>query len=594
VNRRDNSPGRRMHGHAAEAAYLDGEGYPDETYLDADAYPVDPGYRGYSGGRLRPGDVPVGPPRTRPERTVSPRAGFPPRPSRQAPRDQGAFDRPWQRPEDPPPGAGRPRPRPAGSRPRPQGGNRARPTVTEDPFIPNGPSVPPGRRAAPPRGPRSDGFYGPPADGTYSGGRPPGWPWGRPGREGPGYGPGARGQGQAHRAGGARYGRGQPGQEQRPGQYGPDQYGAGHYGANHYGAGPSGAEPFGPGRSGPGPSRPGAFEPGAFGPGQYGPGRPAPGQYGAGQFGPDAGDRHGPGGQSYPGGDPYTGGGRYRYGPEAARYGPGAGQAGPHGPGQPGPGYGQAPPGRAGQGAYGPGPSGPGHPGGGPGPYGSGPPEAGQYGAGQQPPSHRQRRPGTGAGRLGDPPRGGARPGVGDTGAWAQASGTVIRQRDSALPDPSPNAKGAIAAIEADNVAGFARDLRVLRSNAGLDYPDMAEKSHYTMRTLASAAGGLRLPTLPVLIAYVKACGGDATEWEERWGKLVRSGKKGQAALPAAGTDTSNDEPGVTADGLPGTRPGSGGPSAPGAPEAGPVPPGPPGSGEVYVITSAKPRDDRW
>ena len=96
MNRRDNSPGRRMHGHAAEAAYLDGEGYPDETYLDADAYPVDPGYRGYSGGRLRPGDVPVGPPRTRPERTVPPRAGFPPRPSRQAPHDQGAFSRPWQ------------------------------------------------------------------------------------------------------------------------------------------------------------------------------------------------------------------------------------------------------------------------------------------------------------------------------------------------------------------------------------------------------------------------------------------------------------------------------------------------------------------
>jgi hypothetical protein len=149
----------------------------------------------------------------------------------------------------------------------------------------------------------------------------------------------------------------------------------------------------------------------------------------------------------------------------------------------------------------------------------------------------------------------------------------------------------------------------VLRSKAALDYPEMAEKSHYTMRTLASAAGGLRLPTLPVLIAYVRACGGDFAEWEERWGKLVKSGKKGQAALPAAGTDTSNDEPGVTADGLPGTRLGSvppGAPGAPGAPggsgapgapgdsEAGPVPPGPPGSGEVYVITSAKPRDDRW
>ena len=112
----------------------------------------------------------------------------------------------------------------------------------------------------------------------------------------------------------------------------------------------------------------------------------------------------------------------------------------------------------------------------------------------------------------------------------------MIRQRDSALPDPPPNAKGPIAAIENDNVGAFARDLRVLRSKAGLDYPDMAEKSHYTMRTLASAAGGLRLPTLPVLIAYVNACGGDVAEWEERWGRLTKSGKKGQTALPAAGT----------------------------------------------------------
>jgi hypothetical protein len=127
----------------------------------------------------------------------------------------------------------------------------------------------------------------------------------------------------------------------------------------------------------------------------------------------------------------------------------------------------------------------------------------------------------------------------------------------------------------------------VLRSKAGLDYPDMAEKSHYTMRTLASAAGGLRLPTLPVLIAYVKACGGDVTEWEERWGKLIKSGKKGQAALPAAGANTSGDEPGITADGLPG----HGGPGRPGS---GPVPPTPPPSSEIYVITSARPRDDRW
>ena len=115
-----------------------------------------------------------------------------------------------------------------------------------------------------------------------------------------------------------------------------------------------------------------------------------------------------------------------------------------------------------------------------------------------------------------------------NTGGFANAGGPVIRQRDSALPDPPPGGKGPIAAIETDNIAAFARDLRVLRSKVGLDYPDMAEKSHYTMRTLASAAGGLRLPTLPVLIAYVNACGGDVGEWEERWGRLTKSGKKSQ------------------------------------------------------------------
>jgi hypothetical protein len=158
-----------------------------------------------------------------------------------------------------------------------------------------------------------------------------------------------------------------------------------------------------------------------------------------------------------------------------------------------------------------------------------------------------------------------------NTGGFGRVGSPVIRQRDSALPDPPPGGPaGPVAAIENDNVGAFARDLRVLRSRAALDYPDMAEKSHYTMRTLASAAGGLRLPTLPVLIAYVNACGGDVTEWEERWGRLTTSGKRALAALPAGDQD----------------------PHA--APGQGQVPRGPRQTGEIYVITSAKQRDDRW
>jgi len=171
--------------------------------------------------------------------------------------------------------------------------------------------------------------------------------------------------------------------------------------------------------------------------------------------------------------------------------------------------------------------------------------------------------------------------GLRNTGGFSRAGSPIIRQRDSALPDPSPSAKGPIAAIETDNVAAFARDLRVLRSQAGLDYPDMAEKSHYTMRTLASAAGGLRLPTLPVLIAYVQACGGDVGDWEERWGRLTKAGKKGPAALLPAGGQAAGNQA-------------AGGQPAGGQPGNGPIPQNVRETGEIYVITSAKQRDAQW
>jgi hypothetical protein len=176
----------------------------------------------------------------------------------------------------------------------------------------------------------------------------------------------------------------------------------------------------------------------------------------------------------------------------------------------------------------------------------------------------------------GQPYAGAGGPGMRNTGGFSRVGSPVIRQRDSALPDPPPSAKGPVAAIETDNIAAFARDLRVLRSKVGLDYPEMAEKSHYTMRTLASAAGGLRLPTLPVLIAYVNACGGDVGDWEERWGRLTKSGKKGHAALTAG-------------DGAAGSQPGQ-----PGQPGQGPIPQGARQTGEIYVITSARPRDAQW
>jgi WD40 repeat protein len=67
-------------------------------------------------------------------------------------------------------------------------------------------------------------------------------------------------------------------------------------------------------------------------------------------------------------------------------------------------------------------------------------------------------------------------------------------------------------------VQRFAFELRKLRTEAGSPgYRELARRAHYSTTTLAQAARGESLPSLAVTLAYVRACGGDATEWEERW-----------------------------------------------------------------------------
>ncbi|WP_327709909.1 WD40 repeat domain-containing protein [Streptomyces sp. NBC_00464] len=45
----------------------------------------------------------------------------------------------------------------------------------------------------------------------------------------------------------------------------------------------------------------------------------------------------------------------------------------------------------------------------------------------------------------------------------------------------------------------------------------MAEHVGFSAPTLSAAASGERVPTLPVVLAYVRACGGDEADWERRW-----------------------------------------------------------------------------
>ena len=117
-----------------------------------------------------------------------------------------------------------------------------------------------------------------------------------------------------------------------------------------------------------------------------------------------------------------------------------------------------------------------------------------------------------------------------------------------------PPARRPVTDAETE-LAEFAKDLRELRITAGLGYPEMAELSHYTMKTLAAAAGGLNLPTLPVTAAYVRACDGNVAEWEDRWHRVADATKARDGGTP---------EPGRAADGAAGG-------SAPGGAGAGPA-----------------------
>ncbi|MFF7067187.1 nSTAND1 domain-containing NTPase [Streptomyces pseudovenezuelae] len=88
-------------------------------------------------------------------------------------------------------------------------------------------------------------------------------------------------------------------------------------------------------------------------------------------------------------------------------------------------------------------------------------------------------------------------------------------------------------------VQRLAYELRKLRDEAGTPtYRAMAARAGYSAPTLSAAAAGERLPTLPVFLAYVSACGADPGEWEARW-RAARDESADARAL-----DDTHDEDG--------------------------------------------------
>lgn len=74
-----------------------------------------------------------------------------------------------------------------------------------------------------------------------------------------------------------------------------------------------------------------------------------------------------------------------------------------------------------------------------------------------------------------------------------------------------------------DDPARFLRELRELRTQAGLGHAELAARAHYPYDAIKAAEAGPALPDLPVLSAYVRGCGGTVAEWEERWRAVTGS-----------------------------------------------------------------------
>ena len=85
-------------------------------------------------------------------------------------------------------------------------------------------------------------------------------------------------------------------------------------------------------------------------------------------------------------------------------------------------------------------------------------------------------------------------------------------------------------------IVAFARDLRALRKSVGNpSYRELARTALFAPSVLSSAASGRRLPTLPVTLAFVAACGGDRSEWERRWRSVAAATAVGsEQARPVA------------------------------------------------------------
>jgi hypothetical protein len=98
-------------------------------------------------------------------------------------------------------------------------------------------------------------------------------------------------------------------------------------------------------------------------------------------------------------------------------------------------------------------------------------------------------------------------------------------------------------------IPAFALRLRELRREAGSPgYRELARTSSYSISALSDAAGGQRLPSLEVTLAFVEACGGDRQVWQLAWDKTrsalaVGANGPNEPALPGIAEPSHHQGP---------------------------------------------------
>jgi transcriptional regulator with XRE-family HTH domain len=90
---------------------------------------------------------------------------------------------------------------------------------------------------------------------------------------------------------------------------------------------------------------------------------------------------------------------------------------------------------------------------------------------------------------------------------------------------------------QAQGLEAFLHDMRALRERQGLSIADLAQRTHFPVETIKAAEAGPARPTLPVVEAYVRACGEEPDAWEDRWRVLPAQFLPAQFTITRLGRD---------------------------------------------------------